>query len=239
MLAQFVERAANLTDVTAFKDLMSAELDRLGFTRFAHVALRIPDRPDSPFALTTYPTDWAEHYLANEYVHHDPVLQVAHGRMRPFDWPSLSRSADLTPRQVQIMREAADFGVSQGLTVPIHGPRSSFAVLCLLCGESETEFARIQREYMMSVHTMALYFHSALEDNVLASDANPRVYLTDRERDALAWTAQGKSAWEASEILNISQETVNFHLKNAMKKFDVYSKHHAVVKAIMSGHIFP
>lgn len=239
MLAEFAERAASLTDVTAFKTLMSSELDRMGFTRFAHVALRIPDRPDAPFALTTYPTDWAEHYLANDYVHHDPVLQTAQVQLRPFDWPWLTRNAELTPRQARMMREAADFGVSQGLTVPIHGPRGSFAALCLLCGESQAEFERIQREYVMSIHMMGLYFHSALENNVLAGDAAPRVHLTDRERDVLAWTAKGKSAWEASEILNISQATVNFHLKNVMQKFDVYSKHHAVVKAIMSGHIFP
>lgn len=239
MLAQFAEQAGSLTDVTAFKDLMSRELDQLGFTRFAHLALRIPNQPDSPFALTTYPTDWAEHYLANDYVHHDPVLQTAYAQLRPFDWPWLSRNARLTTRQMHMMREAADFGVSQGLTVPIHGPHGSFAALSLLCGENETEFARIQQQYVMSIHMMALYFHSALEDNVLASDANPRVHLTDRERDALAWTAKGKSAWETSEILKISEETVNFHLKNAMRKFDVYSKHHAVVKAIMSGQIFP
>ena len=239
MLAQFAERAAKLDDVTSFKTLMSSELDRLGFSRFAHVALRIPGRGEQPFALTTYPSDWAEHYIENDYVHHDPVLQTAHAGMRPFDWPWLSRSTGLSPLQQQMMAEAADFGVSQGLTVPIHGPQGSFAALSLLCRESEREFARIRQHHMMEIHMMALYFHSALDTNVLAADANPHVRLTDREREALSWTARGKSAWETSEILKISQETVNFHLKNAMAKFDVYSKHHAVVKAIMSGHIFP
>lgn len=239
MLADFAERAAKLDDVASFKTLMSHELDRLGFSRFAHLALRVPGRPDQPFALTTYPADWAEHYLENDYVQHDPVLQTAHAGMRPFDWPWLSRSASLTPLQQQMMAEAADFGVSQGLTVPIHGPQGSFAALSLLCRENTREFERIQRHHMMDVHMMALYFHSALDNNILSNDANPRVYLTDRERETLGWTARGKSAWETSEILKISQETVNFHLKNAMAKFDVYSKHHAVVKAIMSGHIFP
>jgi DNA-binding CsgD family transcriptional regulator len=32
---------------------------------------------------------------------------------------------------------------------------------------------------------------------------------------------------------------VVFHLKNAMRKIGVYSKHHAVVKAIMMGLIHP
>jgi LuxR family transcriptional activator of bioluminescence operon len=239
MLEAFAEKASKLTDVASFKDLMSAELDRLGFSRFAHVALRIPGKTDGPFALTTYPPDWAEHYLAKDYVNHDPVLQTAHAGMQPFDWLRLSRHGNLSARQQRMMREADDFGVSQGLTIPIHGPNGAFTSCSLLCKESEREFDRILQAHTMEVHMMALYFHSALDNNVIASESGARVYLTDREREALAWTAKGKTAWEASEILSISEETINFHLKNAMKKFEVYSKHHAVVKAIMAGQIFP
>jgi len=32
---------------------------------------------------------------------------------------------------------------------------------------------------------------------------------------------------------------VLFHLKNATRKLDVFSKHHAVVKAIVQGYILP
>src|SRR3546814_15572737 len=64
-----------------------------------------------------------------------------------------------------------------------------------------------------------------------------RVRLTDRERDCLLWTARGKTAWEVGQILTISEETVLFHLKNATRTIGVFSKHHAVVKAIVQGYL--
>jgi|SRR5262249_29611662 len=58
------------------------------------------------------------------------------------------------------------------------------------------------------------------------------VRLSRRERDCLIWTAQGKSSWDIGTILNISGNTVNYHLKNAMRKLGTTSRTVAVVKAI-------
>ena len=61
--------------------------------------------------------------------------------------------------------------------------------------------------------------------------------LTKRELDVLSWTAQGKTAWEVSVILGMSEKTVNFHLGNSMRKLGVSSKHQAVLKALRLGLI--
>ena len=39
--------------------------------------------------------------------------------------------------------------------------------------------------------------------------------MSARELDCLKWTAAGKTAWEASVILGISEQTVRFHLNTA------------------------
>ena len=44
------------------------------------------------------------------------------------------------------------------------------------------------------------------------------------------WTAEGKSSWDISQILSISESTVNFHINSAKRKLGVYSKPHAVAK---------
>lgn len=59
--------------------------------------------------------------------------------------------------------------------------------------------------------------------------------LTKRELDVLSWTAQGKTAWEVSVILGMSEKTVNFHLGNVMRKLGVNSKHQAVLKCVGAG----
>src|SRR5215468_7627378 len=61
------------------------------------------------------------------------------------------------------------------------------------------------------------------------------VDLSPREKDCLRWTAQGKSSWDIGMILTISENTVNFHVKNAIRKLDATNRIVAVIKAIRLG----
>jgi LuxR family quorum sensing-dependent transcriptional regulator len=56
--------------------------------------------------------------------------------------------------------------------------------------------------------------------------------LTLREREVLAWSAQGKSAWEIGEILNLAKRTVDEHAKTAMRKLGARTRTQAVAIAI-------
>ncbi|MBF0251225.1 MAG: helix-turn-helix transcriptional regulator, partial [Alphaproteobacteria bacterium] len=66
-----------------------------------------------------------------------------------------------------------------------------------------------------------------------------RLHLSQREQECLTWASQGKTAWETSEILMISENTVRDYIKSACKKLGVYSKNHAIVKAMLLGLIRP
>lgn len=61
--------------------------------------------------------------------------------------------------------------------------------------------------------------------------------LSPRQKECLRWTAQGKSSWDISRILNISENTVNFHVKNAMRKLETSSRTAAAIKAMQLGLI--
>ena len=63
--------------------------------------------------------------------------------------------------------------------------------------------------------------------------------LSDREKECLNWTALGKSSWSIGQILGISESTVNFHIKNVMKKLKTHSRTAAAVKAMNLGLIEP
>jgi LuxR family quorum-sensing system transcriptional regulator CciR len=65
------------------------------------------------------------------------------------------------------------------------------------------------------------------------------MWLSDREKECLGWAAAGKSSWDIAVILSISENTVNFHVKNAMKKLGATRRTLAVVKAINLGLIDP
>jgi DNA-binding NarL/FixJ family response regulator len=61
--------------------------------------------------------------------------------------------------------------------------------------------------------------------------------LSPREKEVLTWLKNGKTSWDISIILCISERTVNFHIKNIMQKLDAVSRIHAVAKAIEKGLI--
>jgi LuxR family transcriptional regulator, quorum-sensing system regulator BjaR1 len=63
--------------------------------------------------------------------------------------------------------------------------------------------------------------------------------LTAREREVIAWTARGKSAWDIGEILKISQRTVEQHASNACSKLGATNRAHAVAIAIRERLIEP
>jgi DNA-binding CsgD family transcriptional regulator len=61
--------------------------------------------------------------------------------------------------------------------------------------------------------------------------------LSEREKACLAWSARGKSSWEIGRILSISENTVVFHIKNAMRKLGTSNRTLAAVKALQLGLI--
>ncbi|MEM1048417.1 MAG: LuxR C-terminal-related transcriptional regulator [Pseudomonadota bacterium] len=69
--------------------------------------------------------------------------------------------------------------------------------------------------------------------NLPKSDFPP--LLTRREIEVLHWIAAGKSNAEQALILNISANTVSYHLKNIFRKLDVSSRASAVRVATSMG----
>lgn len=238
MLQRFVERIQELRDIPDFEEFLSDELSRLGFDRFAYLAVRVPNSENAPFLLTSYPLPWITRYMQKGYVDLDPVILRSARALEPFEWSLLAREG-INGRQERVMNEGAEFGVRNGATVPVHGPCGGLALLSIAASDGGRTFKRYWKEHHLHIHAMALYYHSAIEKKILQDKASRSIRLTAREREALLWTSQGKTAWETSEIMQISQDTVNFHLKNVMRKLGVYSKHHAVVKAIILGLIVP
>jgi DNA-binding CsgD family transcriptional regulator len=240
MIESLIEGLETATDEGAFETTLSRSLESLGFDRFAYLALRLPESGRVPYVVTTYPGAWAAHYHNCDYVNHDPVLMRCRNSMAGFNWGRLASAPNLTARQAQVLNEARDFGITNGATIPVHGPGGGFAILSVASSAApDREFNKIWRHAWPQAQLAALYTHSTVESRLQQMQTQVPVTLTERERECLLWTGRGKTANEIGTILAISDETVVFHLKNAMKKIGVYSKHHAVVKAIMMGLIYP
>jgi DNA-binding CsgD family transcriptional regulator len=63
--------------------------------------------------------------------------------------------------------------------------------------------------------------------------------LTPRERECLQWVAAGKTDWEISQILSISEQTVHGYVQNALAKLGARTRAQAVALAIHASQIQP
>jgi len=63
------------------------------------------------------------------------------------------------------------------------------------------------------------------------------VRLSPRQREVLNWTAQGKTTWETSRIMQCTEAAVNYHLKQIFRKLQATNKTHAVSRAMKLGLI--
>jgi DNA-binding CsgD family transcriptional regulator len=96
--------------------------------------------------------------------------------------------------------------------------------------------AELDQEYAEALPLSELkilgdYFHSHIlrRNGVDTADA---LVVSARELDCLRWIAAGKSAWEASVILGISERTVRFHLNSAREKLNCTTTTQAVAKVV-------
>jgi DNA-binding response OmpR family regulator len=65
------------------------------------------------------------------------------------------------------------------------------------------------------------------------------VELSEREVEALTWSARGKTSDEIATIVGLSRRTVDFHLDNARTKLGVATRIEAVATAIAGNLIQP
>jgi DNA-binding CsgD family transcriptional regulator len=59
--------------------------------------------------------------------------------------------------------------------------------------------------------------------------------MSPREKECLQWAAGGKTIWETSRILKISERAVRLYLDIARHKLECLNKTQAVAKAVALG----
>jgi LuxR family transcriptional regulator, quorum-sensing system regulator SolR len=203
----------------------------LGFDHCAY-GLRMPLPLSQPktVILTNYPKGWQRRYHEAGYVATDPT--VAHGlRSRaPVQWSN--RVFEAAP---QLWHEAKAFGLRCGWAQSSVGDGGIIGMLTLARSSltlTQCEVSSLETRMRWLVNLS----HQKLARLVApALGLSGRPSLTGREAEVLKWTADGKTSGEISDILCVSENTVNFHVKNAVSKFGCTNKTAAVVRAAMLG----
>jgi len=214
----------------------------LGFDYFIYGS-RIPTSLMNPsyVVLSGYPEQWRDHYVEQEYLLIDPTVSHCMEHITPILWESVTKTICKQDSSInKLFYEADDYGLRNGISYPIHCIHGEAAMFSLTTSRRDAKARSHIQTTFAEGQLFASYVHEAMSrmpDNGLVAKANAE--LTRRERECLLWTTEGKTSWEISQILNIAERTVVFHLNNAIKKLNVSNKQHAVARAISLGHITP
>lgn len=183
----------------------------------------------------TWPEEWSKRYAELSYIKNDPaVLHSAH-MIDPYTWSEALETGDYSKAQRRIVQEGSEFGMTEGFVIPImsfaDGPGG-----IALAGSQVDLSIRDRAEIQLA----AIYAHAkvrALNPRRRKPKCTP--LLSPRERECMHWVAAGKSDWEISEILSLSQKTVHHTVERAKQKLGVPTRVQAVVEAIRIGIVTP
>jgi LuxR family transcriptional regulator, quorum-sensing system regulator LasR len=203
---------------------------RLGFDAFLYGGrFNVGDTRPVEHVETNYSVAWRQRYIRSGYIQLDPTVSHAVGSLRPLVW---SNDIYLTDAQRGFREEAAAYGLISGITFPVHSKDGDVALLSLSLSQSGTEARRHIQETQVWGPLIAMLAHDVMCGAVKRLHNTRQPTLTRRELEVLKWIAAGKSTWEISKLINISEHGVIYHVRNLLQKFDVTSRHQAVVKAM-------
>jgi LuxR family quorum sensing-dependent transcriptional regulator len=225
---EFVEHLDALSSPAAVGGSAAEAADKFGFEWFVFMGLA--PQPGQSFDDLVYagrfPPGFRELYGSRSYGRVDPLVHRAIGAPGPFEWHWTEYGEDDGPQASKVMRNYIDFGISGGFITPIHGPGGYEAGVALAGARPE-----LPAPCKAALHLMMLYAFDRIR-LLTQPKVEEKPPLTSREREVLAWSAQGKSAWEIGEILCVAKRTVDEHAQTAMRKLGATTRTQAVAIAL-------
>jgi len=170
----------------------------------------------------------------------DPELQAADkfpeyckNNVRPLVWQcEPARMEDAGERR--FFGLAADFGVTGGITIPIHQTDSStYGNLTLFFNRNSKHWLDQLNTSSSDLHVATLYLHTRLSDiQPIQKDAPA---LSPREQDCILFLALGYQTAQIADRLLLSDATVNEYIRNARRKLNARTRSEAVALAVRLG----
>ena len=206
----------------------------LGYPWFAAASFFNAERkPLTRVLLGHFHPEWAERYTSRNYSSQSQISQELLNCSSPYSWSEVIKRREIRPSQRRIWDEAREFGITDGLFVPVSWGNGSYSAVVL--GGTRPPVDDPAHRTMAEV--VAAYYGQ--HGRRLCGKQRPNRSLSPRQRDCLTWVALGKSSMDIGEILGISVETVNEYVAGACSKLGVRTRTQAVLEAIWSGQIRP
>jgi len=230
--------AATLGDV---EHTAARFLEDIGYKHYAYyVESTGPAGPQMRGFFSNFAPAWIARYMEQHYIKDDLLHQRARTSVLPFTWLPRKKTG-LPTRSAQVFSEAQDFGIRDGIAVPVHGP-GSFALISAAADGGPREREQTLAQTHEAVTTLSLHVHeraAAILESGGGTDRTHAEMLTPRERECVRWVAAGRTSREIADILGIAEGTAAQHVASVRRKLQTSTRAHAAVRAMHFSLIAP
>lgn len=173
------------------------------------------------------PAGWQEAYAARDLDRGNPVI-LASGRISaPFRW---SEGGHPQLRGWKGLALARELGIEDGLAVPCADLMGRAGILSIAF-----ERFRFSPNELRTIQFTAITAYERMRALRPGTIETPLSKLTRRERDCLAFVAEGKSDAEIAETLGVVTATAHWHIENAKRKLGAKTRAQAIARAYALG----
>lgn len=235
LFLNLTQDSTTLRDHNKAPQILRLMKELYSLTSISYMSLNIPNiEHGNSFAHCIYSDQAVEHRISLSRISEHYLDDLALLEATPQDW-SRQTSHD---RGLFLDTPAAPASGTQHriLSFPVTATKGEIALFAIAGNWDAGRWEEFKDQNIEDIAFLASHFHSHVVRH-LSGGPHAGSIVSRREIDCLKWSARGKTAWEASRILGISERTVRFHLDSARSKLQCANTTQAVATAISQGLI--
>lgn len=210
-----------------------------GFTRF--LTERTIGNPEDAVFLTTGDDDYAQRYFSGGLFARTPAFRWAQENTGACTWLWVKEAferGELSADEAAAVRQNVAMGVTAGITVSFPETSSRAKGALGMIADPGVDHAQVEliwAKHRQEILAVANMMHLKI---VNMPGANRRRRLTQRQREALEWVADGKTTQDVALLMQVSPAMVEKHLRLGREALEVETTAQAVAKAALLNMIF-
>jgi DNA-binding CsgD family transcriptional regulator len=181
--------------------------------------------------VSSWPAELIARYDRSSLLLSSPVFGRVANSVVPFAVDLEQQAVGKTGREADVLALFRSYNMQRFALFPVADPEGRRGLVSFYGDRPLPTNQEMLELTMLSIQVFDRLYQ------IGRNDPRPGVDLTEREIDCLTWTAAGKTSAEISEILGLSEHTVNHYLNRATRKLDTVNRTQAVAKAIRTGII--
>lgn len=159
----------------------------------------------------------------------EPLLAMVASGSGPAEWtvPTSLQPSDPKSAMATFVAQLGRIGVRLGISLPVTFSSGSGMLTFYAMADADRDIAGVSE----AMPLIALAIHTKIQAMPDFRFACSTATLSCRERECIAWAAQGKSVAETSKLMGITERTVLFHISNVKRRLGAGTIAHAVFKS--------